>query len=89
MLKAECVSSQLRVTLFLRGILLYLYRSTIFFSLLNIALHVSEGLSVHHQESKTVHTASSIWRTKIPEMDKITFDIYIYIYKGKVILLQA
>jgi len=23
-------------------------------------LHVSEGLSVHHQESNTVHTASSI-----------------------------
>jgi hypothetical protein len=23
-----------------------------------IILHVSDGLSVHHQESKTVHTAS-------------------------------
>ena len=26
-------------------------------------LHVSDGLSVHHQESKTVHTASGIYRT--------------------------
>jgi len=24
----------------------------------NNSLHVSDGLSVHHQESKTVHTAS-------------------------------
>jgi hypothetical protein len=28
----------------------------------NNTLHVSEGLSVHHQESKTVHTASGIYR---------------------------
>jgi len=33
-------------------------RCTIFSSLLNIVLHVSDGLPVHHQESKTVHTAS-------------------------------
>jgi len=26
-------------------------------------LHVSNGLSVHHQESKTVHTASGICQT--------------------------
>jgi hypothetical protein len=26
-------------------------------SLLNITLHVSDGLSTHHQEYKTVHTA--------------------------------
>jgi hypothetical protein len=31
-----------------------------FSSLLNITLHVSEGLSVHHQECKTVHTVSCI-----------------------------
>jgi hypothetical protein len=30
---------------------------------LNITLHVSEGLSVHHQEFKTVHTASGICHT--------------------------
>ena len=30
---------------------------TIFSSLLNITLHVSDGLSFYHQESKTVHTA--------------------------------
>jgi hypothetical protein len=34
-----------------------------FSSLLNITLHVSDGLSVHHQESKTVHTASGICHT--------------------------
>jgi len=26
-------------------------------------LHVSDGLSVHHQESKNVHTATGICRT--------------------------
>jgi hypothetical protein len=26
-------------------------------------LHVSDGLSVHRQESKTVHTASSVYQT--------------------------
>ena len=34
-----------------------------FSSLLNITLHVSDGLSVHHQEFKTVRTASSICHT--------------------------
>jgi len=29
----------------------------------NNTLHVSDGLSVHHQESKTVHTASGICNT--------------------------
>ena len=29
----------------------------------NSILHVSDGLSVHHQESKTLHTASGICRT--------------------------
>jgi len=34
-----------------------------FSSLLNIILHVSDGLSVHHQEFKTVHRASGICHT--------------------------
>jgi len=34
-----------------------------FSSLLNITLHVSDGLSVHRQEFKTVHTASGICHT--------------------------
>jgi len=34
-----------------------------FSSLLNIVLHVLGGLSVHHQEFKTVHTASGICHT--------------------------
>ena len=29
----------------------------------NSTLHVSDGLSVHHQESKTVHTASGMCHT--------------------------
>jgi len=32
--------------------------SQIYFLFLENSLHVSDGLSVHHQESKTVHTAS-------------------------------
>jgi len=28
-----------------------------------IPLHVSDGLSIHHQEFKTVHTASGICHT--------------------------
>jgi hypothetical protein len=31
-----------------------------FSCLLNITLHVSDGLSVHHQEFKTLRTASGI-----------------------------
>jgi len=29
----------------------------------NKTLHVSDGLSIHHQESRTVHTASGICHT--------------------------
>ena len=50
-------------------------------------LHVSDGLSVHHQKFKTVHTAKGICQTVNPEMGKITsecehvyYNIYIYIY---------
>ena len=35
-------------------------------------LRVSDGLFVHHQESKTVHTAPGICQTEIPEIGKIT-----------------
>jgi len=34
-----------------------------FSGLLKITLHVSNGLSVQHQEFKTVHTASGICHT--------------------------
>jgi len=34
-----------------------------FILLWNITLHVSDGLSVHHQEFKTVHTATGICQT--------------------------
>ena len=39
-------------------------RHTIVLRLLNITLHVSDGLSVHHHESKTVHTASGTCHTR-------------------------
>ena len=52
-----------------------------------ITLHVSDGLSVHHQEFTTVRTATCICQTEIPEMAKITsvcmyvcMYVYIYIY---------
>jgi len=35
-----------------------MYNISTFILFLNNNLHVSDGLSVHHQESKTVHTAS-------------------------------
>jgi hypothetical protein len=38
-------------------------RCTHFSNLLNITLHVSDGLSVHHQEFKTVNTPSGICHT--------------------------
>jgi hypothetical protein len=38
-------------------------RCTIFSSLLSINVHVSDDLSVHHQEFKTVHTPSVVCHT--------------------------
>ena len=37
----------------------------------NETLHVSDGFSVHHQEFKTVHTATGICQTVNPEVGKI------------------
>ena len=37
--------------------------SQIYFILEKKTLHISDGLSVHHQESKTVHTVSGICHT--------------------------
>ena len=38
----------------------------------NNTLRVSDRLSIHRQEFKTVHTASGTCQTEIPEMSKIT-----------------
>ena len=38
-------------------------------------LHVSEGLSVHHQESKTIHTASGVCQTGL-------LNITLYVSEG-------
>ena len=40
--------------------------------ILSNTLHFSDGLSVHHQELKTVHTATIICQTGITEIDKCT-----------------
>jgi len=39
-------------------------------------LHVSDGPSVHHQESKTVHTATGICHTRPMDL----YDIYLMLY---------
>ena len=49
-------------------IVIYFYSKTneisqIYFIFFSSTLHVSDGPSVHHQESKTVHTASGICHT--------------------------
>jgi hypothetical protein len=48
-------------------------------------LHVSKGLSVHYQESKTVHTASGIRQTDcadclLANSQHNLFDIYLILY---------
>ena len=52
------------------GIVIYFYSKTNemhqflnFILFCSSTLHVSDGLSVHHQESKTVHIASGIYQT--------------------------
>jgi len=52
-------------------------------------LHVSDGLSVHHQESKTVHTASGVCQTDpadclldfpLASSQQDLFDIHLMLY---------
>jgi hypothetical protein len=48
-------------------------------------VHVSDGLSVHHQESKTVHTASGICQTDsadclLANSQQNLFDIHLKLY---------
>ena len=40
-----------------------MHQSIIFILFWNDTLHVSDGLSIHHQEFKTVHTATGICQT--------------------------
>ena len=40
-----------------------MHQFLIFILFCSSILHVSDGLSIHHQESKTVHTASGIYQT--------------------------
>ena len=57
----------------------------------NNTLHVSDGLSVHHQDSKTVHTASGICHTRtgpvavagkfpLASRQQKMFDMYLMLY---------
>jgi len=51
----------------------------------NDTLHLSDGLSVHHQELKTVHTATGICQTDTAEcllasIQQHLFDIYLLLY---------
>ena len=56
-----------------------------FFLFWNNTLHVSDGLSVHHQEFKTVHTATGIYQTGtvallLASRQQYLFDIYLLLY---------
>ena len=49
----------------------------------NNTVHVSDGLSVHHQEFKTVHTATGICQTDtadclLPSRQQYLFDIFFF-----------
>jgi len=51
----------------------------------NNILHVSDGLSVHHQEFMTVHTATGIYQTDtavclLANRQQHLFDIYLLLY---------
>jgi len=46
----------------------------------NNTLHVSDGLSVHHQESETVHTASGICYTGPVKQPQDLYNIYLMLY---------
>jgi len=51
----------------------------------NNTLHVSDGLSVHHQELKIVYTATGICQTDAAEcllasIQQYLFDIYLLLY---------
>jgi len=49
-----------------------MHQSIRFILFWNDTLHVSGGLYVHHQELKTVHTATGICQTVNPKVGKIT-----------------
>jgi len=48
----------------------------------NNTLRVSDGLSVHHQESKTLHTASGICTVGclLASIQQNLYDIYLMLY---------
>jgi len=51
---------------------------------LSIALHVSGGFSSHHQEHKTVHTASGIYRSKQIEKTSKLFGCTLETFFGRI-----
>jgi len=57
----------------------------------NDTLHVPDGLSVHHQGFKTVHTATGICQTDtavslLAGRQQYLFDIYLFLYLQSFIL---
>ena len=59
-----------------------MYQNILFW---NDTLHVSEGLSVHHQDFQTVHTATGICQTNTAvclqaSIPQYLFDIYLLLY---------
>ena len=62
-----------------------MHQCTKFILLWNDPLHVSDGISVHHQEFKTVHTATGICQTDtavclLTSRQQYLFDIYLLLY---------
>jgi len=51
-----------------------------FILFLNDTLHVSDGLSVHHQEFKTVNTATGVCQTDTAVCLLAVRNIYIYLF---------
>jgi len=61
----------------------YMHQFLKFILFWNNILHLSDGLSVHHQEFKTVHTASGICQTDTAtclKQPQNRYDIYLMLY---------
>ena len=55
----------------------------------NDTLHVSDGLSVHHQQFKTVHTAKGICQTDTADCrQQYLFDICLLLYYSLQLLMM-
>jgi len=65
-----------------------MYQCIKFILFWNDTLHVSDGLSVHHQEFKTVHTATGICQTANRQQylfDSCMYSLELLIMDGKTV----